>query len=153
MWREIMMKAGRLKVQLLKMTWFFFCLPLPCTYKDQRLSICSSCPFLHGRLQGLRGLCSKWSQTGLSFTGAYRQREIQRAWEVQNHTCSHHCTLTFCSTHAGLRLPDSFPYQSVRLSVCEPSPPIQKTTFLILAPPGYKVMASFRVGVVCELSR
>lgn len=55
---------------------------MPCTNKDQRLSICSSCPFLHWRLQGLRGLCCKWSQTGLGFTREYRQRDRESTREA-----------------------------------------------------------------------
>lgn len=133
---EVMIKSGRLKFRLLRMTPFFSpssnlslsSLPLPYTCQDPRLSICCSCPFLHGRLQGLRGLCSKWSQTGLGFAAAYRQREIQGAWEVRNHTCSHHCTHFLFDTHRLIWLPDSFRLAPrVRVRACERTPHLQYT--------------------------
>lgn len=94
----------------------FFWLSVPCTNKDQRPSICSSCPFLHWRLQGLRGLCCKWCQTGLGFTRAYRQREIEH--ERGKMMLVHPTVLSLLVwTHTGLWLPDCF-LQQIRVCVC-----------------------------------
>lgn len=116
----------------------FFQLSVPRT-EDQKPSICSSCPFLHWRLQGLGGLCCKWSQNGLSFILGHTDSERVRAHERGTMKSTLTAVLSLVWTHTGLIAARYAKY------TCPDLLKTQQNT------QGYKVMASSCVRVAYSI--
>lgn len=123
---------------------------MPCANKDSEALNAPCAQFLHWELQGLRGMCCKWSQSGLGFTRAYRQRD----WESM---CEKDCLLVHATvlsllvwTYTGLRPTACFLHQ---ICVCVYLSVWQFWNYYTedMLPPGYEVMASSHVRVVYEV--